>query len=44
MEAALDPSMDILAMYTLRHLTRMANVYLDDLMERKCLYEEMDTD
>ena len=43
-ELALDPAIDTLALYTLRHLTRMAEDYFDDQMERKGLYEEPDSE
>ena len=43
-ERELDKAVDILAMDTLRTLTRMARDYFDDQMERKGLYEETDSE
>ena len=39
-EVALDPSVDILSLYTLRQLTRMADDYFEDQMEEKGYYDD----
>ena len=39
-ELELDHDVDTLALYTVRHLTRMARAYFDDQMEQKGLYGE----
>ena len=43
MEVELNQDVDILALYTLRYLTRLAHDYFDDQMEQKGLYEAEDT-
>ena len=42
-EVELDRDVHILALYTLRYLTRLANDYFDDQMEQKGLYRAADT-
>ena len=38
----LDMAIDVLSLFTLRHLTRMADDLFDEQMERQGLYEDKD--